>query len=384
MHLVLLRLSSLHILLGMEPFKNLINENVAKQTAKAISRNYPDFNEKSFLKNIGKELAPLELKDRVILLAKKLHAHLPADQKKSLRLVEGAIKQNDKDEIGLSGFASWPLTEYVSRYGLDEFDLSMNVLKEMTKVFTGEWAVRTFFLADEKRTLKHFQKWVHDENVHVRRLVSEGARPLLPWGQKLPSFVKDPKITWELLEILKHDKEEYVRKSVANHLNDHSKNHPDFIVKKLLAWKKSHGEDKDLDWIIRHASRTLIKKGHAEAFKLHGVESGKVKVLSQKILTKKVDLGKTLKVEVEFQNLGSKKLKVILDHEVHLLKANDKHNIKCFKGKSVELLPKEKKKVEFNIPLKPVTTRTYYGGEHFWNIKVNGVSEKKLSFMLKV
>lgn len=362
----------------------MINEKVISQTAKAIARNYKDFDQKKLTKNIGAELLPLELKERVILVAKKLKELLPADQKKALLILKGAIKQNDKDSIGLSGFSVWPLTEYVSRFGLEEFDLSMEVLKEMTKVFTGEWAVRAFFLSDEKRTLKHFKKWVKDDNVHVRRLVSEGSRPLLPWGQKLPAFVKDPELTWELLEILKHDEEEYVRKSVANHLNDHSKNHPDFIVKKLLSWQKENSEDKNIDWIIRHASRTLIKKGHKEAFRLHGVESGKVKVLSQKILTKKVELGKVLKVEVEFQNLGSKKLKVILDHEVHLLKANKKHNIKCFKGKSVELSSKEIKKVEFNIPLKPVTTRTYYSGQHFWNIKVNGISEDKLSFTLNV
>lgn len=368
----------------MEPFKNMINEKVVSQTAKAIARNYPDFNQKKFLKDIASELAPLELKERVIFVAMRLKENLPADQKKSLKILEGAIQQNDKDTIGLSGFSVWPLTEYVARFGLDEFDLSMGVLKEMTKVFTGEWAVRAFFLADEKRTLKFFKKWVKDDNVHVRRLVSEGSRPLLPWGQKLSSFVKDPSITWDLLEVLKHDDEEYVRKSVANHINDHSKNHPDMVVKKLLEWQKENAEDKNLNWIIRHASRTLIKNGHPQAFKLHGVESGKVKVLSQKILTKKVDLGKVLKVEVEFQNLGAKKLKVILDHEVHLLKANNKHNIKCFKGKSVELLPKDKKKVEFNIPLKPVTTRTYYSGQHFWNIKVNGISEDKLSFTLKV
>lgn len=368
----------------MEPFKNMINENVAKQTAMAIVRNYPEFDRKAFLKNIDKELAPLELKDRVIFLATKLSQFLPADLKESLPILKGAIKQNEKDHVGVSGFAAWPLTEYVSRYGLSEFDLSMGVLKEMTKVFTAEFAVRNFFLNDEKRTLKHFNNWVSDKNEHVRRLVSESSRPLLPWGQKLPSFVKDPKATWDLLETLKNDESEYVRKSVANHLNDHSKNHPDLVVKKLLEWQKSKDFNKDLDWVIRHASRTLIKKGHPKAFLLHGVEAGKVEVLSQKIVTKKVELGKVLQVEVEFKNKSSKKLKIILDHEVHLLRANNKHNIKCFKGKSIELAPSEQKKLSFNIPLKPVTTRTYYSGKHFWNIKVNGISEEKLSFTLNV
>lgn len=214
----------------MEPFKNMINEQVAQQTAKAIARNYPDFNQKNFLKGMGEALAHLELKDRVIFQANRLRDFLPADIKKSLKILKGAIKQNEKDAIGLSGFSIWPLTEYVARFGLDEFDLSMEVLKEMTKVFTSEWAVRAFFIHDEKRALKFFKSWVNDKNEHVRRLVSEGSRPLLPWGQKLHSFVKDPMLSWDLLEQLKNDESEYVRKSVANHVNDHSKNHPDILV----------------------------------------------------------------------------------------------------------------------------------------------------------
>lgn len=368
----------------MEPFKNMINDKVALQTAKAISRNYPDFNQKNFMKGMSDALAPLELKDRVIFLANRLHEFLPKDLKKSLKILKGAIKLNEKDQIGLSGFAAWPLTEFVARFGLTEFDLSMDVLKEMTKVFTAEFAVRAFFIHDEKRTLKFFESWVDDKNEHVRRLVSEGSRPLLPWGQKLHSFVKDPMVTWDLLDTLKNDESEYVRKSVANHVNDHSKNHPDLVVKKLLEWKKSSAGDKEVDWIIRHASRTLIKKGHQKAFLLHGVESGLVEVITSKILTKKVELGSVLQVEVEFKNMGKKKLKIILDHEVHLLKANSTHNIKCFKGKSVELESLEQKKMSFNIPLKPVTTRTYYSGKHYWNIKVNGKSEERLAFTLNV
>lgn len=373
---------SLIYFLPMEPFKNMISKKVAANLADAISRNYKAFDKKSFLRGVGRDLLPLELKDRVIFLAKKLHDHLPEDQGVSLKILQGAIRQNDDDSVGVSGFAAWPLTEYVCRFGLDEFDLSMKVLKEMTKVFTAEFAVRAFFLHDEKRTLKFFKQWVNDKNEHVRRLVSEGSRPLLPWGQKLPSFVKDPLITWDLLDQLKDDSSEYVRKSVANHVNDHSKNHPDLVVKKLLEWKKAHPGNTDVDWVIRHATRTLIKKGHQKAFILHGVEGGLVEVISQKILTKKVDLGKVLQVEVEFQNRGKKKLKIILDHEVHLLKSNNTHNIKCFKGKRMELMPSEIKKVAFNIPLKPVTTRTYYSGKHYWNIKVNGKSEDKLAFTL--
>ncbi len=368
----------------MEPFKNLINEKVALQMAKAIIRNYPEFNQKKFLKGIEKPLEALELKDRVVFMANRLNEFLPKELKKSLKVLKGAIKHHEHDEMGLSGFSVWPLTEYVARYGLDEFDLSLRALKEMTKVFTAEWAIRAFLIHDEKRTIKFFETWVNDKNEHVRRLVSEGSRPLLPWGQKLHSFVMDPMVTWKFLAQLKNDESLYVRKSVANHLNDHSKNHPDLIVKKLLEWQKEFPADKNVDWVIRHATRTLIKKGHPKAFFLHGVESGLIIVLAQKILSKTVLLGQVLKVEVEIKNTHKKKMKIILDHELHLLKSNNSYNIKCFKGKIIELSPLEQKKISFNIPLRLVTTRTYYSGLHFWNIKVNGKSGEKLVFTLKV
>lgn len=368
----------------MEPFKNLINEKIAIQIAQAIARSYGTFDQKCFLQQIGKELSPLELKARVIFLAIRLKEYLPKDQKKSLKILKKAIKQSQTDNIGLSGFSVWPLTEYIARYGLEEFDLSMNVLKEMTKVFTAEFAVRNFFLFDENRTLKYFSEWVKDENEHVRRLVSEGSRPLLPWGQKIPNFVKDPTITWQLLEILKKDSAMYVRKSVANHLNDHSKSHPDLVVEKLIAWKNSVSFDAELDWVIRHASRTLIKKGHKKAFLLHGVETGKIEVLSQKLLTKKIKLGGALEVEIKIINLGKKAQKIILDSEISLLKANGSHNVKCFKGKNLMLGPKESQKVTLKIPIRLVTTRTYYPGKHYWNCKVNGVSSERIVFDLSV
>lgn len=368
----------------MEPFKNMINEEVALRMGKAIFRNCPEFNQEKFVKEIDSILSHLELKGRVIFIANRLREFLPRDIKKSLKILKGAIKQDDKDTIGLDGFSVWPLTEYVATFGLDEFDLSMNVLKEMTKVFTAEWAVRAFFIHDEKRTMTFFKLWASDKNEHVRRLVSEGSRPLLPWGQRLHAFVRDPLLTWELLDLLKDDESKYVRKSVANHVNDHSKNHPELVVKKLIQWKKLNPSDKNLDWVIRHGSRTLIKKGHPKAFALHGVESGFVELIKNKIQTKKIKLGQSLNVNIEIKNMGNKKVKIILDHEVHLLKFNNSYNIKCFKGKIIELASLEQKKISFSIPLKPVTTRIYYAGKHFWNIKINGKSEEKLPFILNV
>ena len=368
----------------MEPFKNAFNPEVAARIAAAIARQYPEFDKASFTKDLDKKLKPLELKGRVAFLAERLHQHLPRDMKKSIGFLVGALKKNEKDKIGVEGFAVWPITHFISTYGLDEFEVSMNALKEATKVFTSEFAVRAFFEKDQKRALEFFKLWVEDEDHHVRRLVSEGSRPLLPWGQKLHGFVENPKATWALLEKLKNDPSEYVRKSVANHLNDHSKNHPEFVIDKLTDWYKNKKKTPEVEWVIKHASRSLIKKGYKKAFALHGVEEAKIKIHNAKVLTKKVRLGESLKIEVTLSNLAKKNASLILDHEVHLLKANGKHTIKVFKGKKVTLKALEKMTIAFQVPMKKVTTRVYYPGQHFWNIKINGISEKKQSFILEV
>lgn len=368
----------------MEPFKNLFNPLIAEKIAIAIKRSYPQFDTKSFLRDIGPMLASLELKERVAFLAMRLQSHLPDDPKKSIPILVKALKQNDGDLIGIEQFALWPLTHFISLYGLDDFDLSMNALKEMTKLFTSEFAVRAFFIKDSKNTLRIFRQWLNDDNDHVRRLVSEGSRPLLPWGQKLHCFAENPELTWTLLEKLKNDPSEYVRKSVANHINDHSKQHPEYVLKKLLEWHQAEDKTSELAWVIRHASRSLIKKGYKKAFILHGVEDLKIKVIEQKILNKKIKLGESLNVMVSLENISKKSAQIILDHELHLLKANNKHSVKVFKGKKITLAPNEIVTLQMAIPIRLVTTRVYYGGEQYWSIKINGVSEKPKRFILKL
>lgn len=367
----------------MEPFKNRLNKGVASQIADAIGRNYSSFDKKSFLLNMDRDLEALELKARVDYLAKKIHSHLPFHIDKALPILVGAIKKNDLDKIGLSGFALWPLTHYVALYGLDHFELSLNALKEMTKEFTSEFAIRPFIMKDQKRVFKFLRKLLNDDNEHVRRWISEGTRPLLPWGIKLNEIALNPEITWSFLEKLKNDPSEYVRKSIANHINDHSKNHPDFVIERLLSWQKSKKLTKEIDWIIKHASRTLIKKGNQKAFKLHGVQDSKIEVLNEKILTPKICIGEPLIVSVVLKNDSNKVVRVIIDHEIHFLKANGNHSIKVFKGKKISLQAKDKIKLELSIPLKMVTTRVYYLGKQFWSIKINGKSSMKKAFQLK-
>ncbi|MFN3697723.1 MAG: DNA alkylation repair protein [Pseudobdellovibrio sp.] len=367
----------------MTPLKELLNSSALEEISKSIFIHEPNFDHKRFVKETSPHLKKLELKGRVNFIADQLRIFLPQDLKKAIPILTAAV-QEKKGQANLSGFKVWPLTEFISKYGLDEVELSMKALKQMTVVFTAEFAIRSFLLKDPKAILKYFDQWVKDPNEHVRRLVSEGLRPLLPWGQRLPLFVQDPKITWSYLEALKNDPSEYVRKSVANHINDHSKNHPEFITTFLLKWKKSDPKNEDLDKLIRHASRTLIKKNHLKAFALHGVSLEKIDVQSITFSKAHIKLGDSLEISVKLRNPHNKSIKLILDHDVHLLKANGSHNVKCFKGKKIEIKSKEILIVPLKVKIAAVTTRTYYSGTHYWSLKINGQNYKKHSFKLKV
>jgi 3-methyladenine DNA glycosylase AlkC len=214
--------------------KNLINEKTVSSLGQEIVEVYPLFKRSEFLR-VGKKLAPLELKARVKLLANELYVFLPADYKKALEII---LKVLNKKKMKLSGFELWPFSEFIGTYGLDHFDESMKAMYVLTQHFTSEFAVRPFILKNHVRVLKYFSKWASDKNKHVRRWVSEGSRPLLPWGGNIPLFIMNPTHTLLLLEKLKYDDELYVRKSVANHLNDISKNHPHVVIQMLRAWEK--------------------------------------------------------------------------------------------------------------------------------------------------
>ncbi len=169
------------------------------------------------------------------------------------------------------GFVAIFLSDFVASYGLHDFDFSLDALRGFTKHGSAEFAVRPFLIADQKRALKTMRRWAEDECEHVRRLASEGSRPRLPWGMRLPSLVTDPSPTAPILEALKGDSALYVRKSVANHLNDITKDHPEWVMQRLEAWDL---REERQSWIAKHACRTLIKRGHPRALQLFGFAEG--------------------------------------------------------------------------------------------------------------
>jgi 3-methyladenine DNA glycosylase AlkC len=350
-------------------FKNRINHDLVKIIAAEIGSVLTSFNQKEFCKVIA-VLAPLGLKERVLVIARELRVHLPSDYNKAISVL---VKVMNRDK--LSGFALWPFSEFIAQNGLDHFDQSMQAMHLLTQKFTAEFAIRPFFLKDADKVLNYFKQYALDENHHVRRWVSEGSRPLLPWGLRLPVFVENPDLTITLLDILKLDEELYVRKSVANHLNDISKHHPLVVVETIRRWEKNcpaqHSEK--LAWIKRQALRTLIKKGYPAALKLIGVSGEtKIKISLIKLQKERVSIGDKLEFSFDVTSQAKKEQKLVIDYLVHFVKSNGKLSHKVYKLKTCSIKAGQKISFSKSHSLKPITTMKWYRGEHKLSIQVNG------------
>lgn len=361
-------------------FKHWINAELLKKIAAAIKSAHPEFDTHQFL-SIEAELKNLELKPRVRHVSKTLYELLPKDYPKTLSLLLKSVEKSN-----LNGFDLWPYTEFVQTYGIEHFEPSMNALYVLTQKFTAEFAVRPFLIRYQSQALKKLDSWAKDPNHHVRRWVSEGTRTRLPWGEKLPAFIKDPKPTLKLINQLKYDNELSVRKSVANHLNDIAKDNPQAVIETLHQWEQScpkvH-QDK-IAWIKRHSLRSLIKKGNPQALKLMGVNANTaIHVQSLKINQKQFKLGQNLEFSFCIQSKSPKKQKLIIDYIVHHVKSNQTTSPKVFKLKTIELDGKQKMIVSKKHSLKPVTTRKYYSGKHAIEIQINGKPYAKASWDLK-
>jgi len=352
--------------------KDYFDQKLAQRLAELIEDVYPQFDRSGFVKQVSAQLKPLELKDRVAVMAQGLRDFLPEDYPKALAILTRILGPENPHKGGMfvHGFQLMPVEHFVGTYGLDHFDASMKAMYEITKRFTAEFAIRPFLMRYEKETLKVLSQWVTDENEHVRRLVSEGSRPRLPWAMRLPSFIHDPKPTLKLLEKLKDDPSEYVRKSVANHLNDITKDNPDLAVMVLARWAK--GANKERMWIVRHALRSLVKQGHTEALAILGFEPPKVKVTNFEVKTPVVKFGEALVFQFELVSEAKKQQDLVIDYVVHFVKANGSTSPKVFKMSTRTLNAGEVLVLDRKHAIWPITTRTYYGGTHRVEVQVNG------------
>lgn len=370
----------------MEPFKNEFSHPKARQIAEAVKRAHPAFSLPRFSKGLEAALEPLELKQRMHLIADRVEAGLPAHPPELFSILARTLATDEADTHGLRGFLVWPLTEIVARRGLghEHFAEAMQLFSKMTKCFTAEFAIRPFLRAHRERTLEQLHAWCGHPDEHVRRLVSEGSRPLLPWGGNLPELLDAPHPTLELLEKLRRDPSDYVRLSVSNHLNDFSKHHPELVIETLSRWQKAYPGDPRLAKLARHACRTLLKSGHPGALALHGYGPAKALELGIFELGKKsVTLGGYLDYRLVVRNSSRRPLRVMFDYAILHRKANGTLSPKVFKGRIRELAAGEQWEITGRHPVKPITTRVYHAGMHGFEPRLNGRAFPALEFMLK-
>jgi len=361
----------------MEPFKNNISPELVVCIAGHLEQHLPQFNREWFEGSILKELESLELKARSQWIADHIHKVLPVDHVDRYKIIramlhpaKNTIAGQQSNEDGILGWGMMPLGMVVGQYGQAAFEESLLLLKEMTKRFSSEFDVRYFLLIDQERALNLMGTWVADPNYHVRRLVSEGTRPRLPWAMQLPRLMADPSPMLPLLEALRDDDHEYVRRSVANHLNDIAKDHPDLVAGLAKRWMKSADDSRKK--LVRHACRTLIKQGHPEALEAFGLYPPEIKLMKLEIKTENVTFDTDLVFAVEIISTSKTAQDLIIDYALHLVKANGKRAGKIFKWKRITLEAGKTLSLQKFHGIKPISTRRYYEGVQGVSLRING------------
>ena len=373
-----------------EPFKDLFNRALVEDVARHIKMRWSGFDAPAFTAAALKDFKQLELKARATQIAGALAQYLPADFPRAAKILTATLRPLDKtgepiDDAskGLKGWAIWPMGEYVAAQGQGHVDEALKALRELTIRSTSEFAIRPFLQNHPKKTLATLKGWLKDSNHHVRRLVSEGSRPRLPWGLRLKTFVIDPAPILPLLEALKDDPSEYVRRSVANSINDIAKDHPDLVAALAARWLKNAPAERKR--LVRHACRTLIKAGHVKTLEALGFASKpKVTLKGFAVTTPRVKYGAHAVFTVELISAGAAAQNIVLDYVVHHRKKNGGTTPKVFKWKTLVLAPKQSLTLERRHALRPITTRVYYAGTHRIEIMVNGKALKGADFELVI
>lgn len=342
--------------------KDLYNEEFISSLARELKSIYKPFDIEKFSQRIFDETwLDSELKQRMRHISQTLHDFLPSDFTEAVKILKPASAK-------FSGFESMIFQDYVELYGLHDFDESVSALECFTRYSSSEFAVRVFIKKYKEKMMCQMEQWAMSDNYHVRRLASEGCRPRLPWAMALPEFKKNPAVVIKILEKLKNDESEYVRRSVANNLNDISKDNPDVTLEIAKLWK---GDNRNTDWIVKHACRTLLKSSNGKALRLFGYGNSKSLILLDFLASEKVAMGD--KIEFSFSLKSSKKIlgKLRIEYAIDFVRANGRRGRKVFKvaeGDFSAAIKNVKKSHSF----RPITTRRYYPGIHGLSILVNG------------
>jgi len=352
--------------------KDRIDTQLITQIAYRITLVHPDFAHDKFIAAVDAELYSLELKPRFGLIADKFHEFLPAHYPDAVKILVEILDstKHDFEYTKDVGFRMLSIPTFVEKYGTDHLDASMDAMYIITRYTSCEFAIRPFIIKYTDQTLDILKVWVHDDNEHVRRLVSEGTRPRLPWAPVLRDFVADPSPALDILDHLQDDESLYVRRSVANHLNDITKDHPERVLDTLENWQNDASEG--TQWLINHALRTLVKKGDSRALVLLGYGASQLDLLDLDISPKTLHFGETLNISFKLKSNADTSQNLMIDYVMHFVKANGKTAPKVFKLKKCTLEAGETLTIEKSHSIRPISTRKYYDGQHRIEIQING------------
>ncbi len=354
-----------------EPFKNMVREQTVRELGERLAQ-AGALDVEAFVAEAVEGLEALELKDRVRRVSDVLRRHLGPDYRAAVAHILRALPPPLEGTEGVTaGFLMWPLCQLVEDHGVDDPETSLEALHELTRRFSAEFAIRPFLIRHPERTLALLAEWARDRDPHVRRLVSEGTRPRLPWGQRLQFLVEDPAPILPLLEALRDDPEEYVRRSVANNLNDIAKDHPDVVVELCRRWLEGAPEARER--LVRHALRTLVKQGHPGALALLGAGAPEVEVIRFEGPAE-ARIGESAQLDLHLRSTGDRSQKLVIDYAMHFPGAGGRSNRKVFKWRTVTVAPGEELISHRSHSFQPVSTRTTRPGPHRFELLVNGES----------
>ena len=354
--------------------KDWFDEDRHRSIARDLSEMAPKFDARCFLKQVLEGLEERSLMERMHQCTLALGEALPGMFRQQVRALQKLAPRLGHEFVAIF------LSDFVATFGREDFDFSLEALRFFTVFGSAEFAVRPFIVADQKRTLKTLRQWTRDADEKVRRLTSEGSRPRLPWGMRLTELVRDPSPTLVILEALKDDDSLYVRRSVANHFNDITKDHPELVLDHLAAWDLDR---EHLRWIAKHACRTLIKRGHPRALELFGFGRKAEVQATLQASPQRLALGERLTLTASITSTSSRSQRLVVDYVVHYVKARGVSAEKVFKWTEVDLPAGEALDLTKTQVIRDFTTRKHHAGRHRVELQINGRRVAESAFVLK-
>jgi len=348
----------------MADFKDEISPAVINALASELHRAWDGFPVARFRTDAGAGLAPLTLLARVNHVAATLGRAMPADFPTAAQVLHRAV-----DSATFTGWMTLPCGYYVADHGIDQPDVALPALAALSPRWSSEGPIRVFIERHPETTYEYLRRWVGHSDEHVRRLVSEGTRPRLPWAPRLRGFISDPGPAVALLDRLHDDESAYVRRSVANHLNDISKDNPAIAIATARRWAAT-GSDRAA-WVIRHGLRTLVKQGNPDALQLLGYDhTAAITVTDLAVTPEAAPIGG--QATITFTVTADTTVRAVVDYAVHHAGARGPRAPKVFKLTTTTLSPGRPQAVTRRHQFRQVTVRQLYPGLHRIDIQVNG------------